>query len=182
MEIFTPLTNFIINKFDVIFSGAGVPFLLAIVMTIGIIALWISSRIKALFSKCIKKITQQTPTPAPVIPTPSRQKNPLTKPMFKIKCISYGGTLGISQFAAFELTNRGGKAFNVELSGECLDSARDLGDIGRQQHKNFRVDLDPTEHWATISFQIRYLDKDGDEGKQGLWLRYETGSRGYVQQ
>jgi hypothetical protein len=181
METLNELIEALKENFDILFSGAGTEIIKLVAMIIAGFFAWIS---KNLIVTCLNNIrrrrTKQIESSPPSAPAPARTKNRLTKPIFNIECMSYGGTRGISQFAGFKITNQGGSAYNVEISGECLPKNINIGDIMRQRNKNFRVDLNPHDHWETLNFQIHYLDGDGDEGKQGLWLRWENGGRGYV--
>lgn len=179
MENLNDLIEILKENFDILFSGAGTEILkLLAIMVVGFFA-WVNRSLVVSVLNSIRR-RQSKKNESPSLPTPALTKNRLTKPMFNIQCISYGGTRGISQFAVFKITNQGGSAYNVEISSECLLRKINIGDILRQRNKNFRIDLNPHDHWETLDFQMHYLDGDGDEGKQGLWLRWEIGGRGYV--
>ncbi|WP_055135007.1 hypothetical protein [Pseudomonas corrugata] len=179
MENLNQLIEVLRENFETLFSGAGTEAIKLLFLVIAGVFAWIKKNtIVRLISNMRKNHTQPN-EPSPLhVSAPT--KNKLTKPIIKIECISYGGTRGVSQFAQFKITNQGGSAYDVEVSGECLPKKIYLGDILRQRDRNFRVDLSPHDHWETLDFQIHYLDRDGDEGRQGLWLRWEIGGRGYV--
>lgn len=180
MEALNELVEVLKENFDILFSGAGTEIVKLLALIIAGFFAWINKNLAvSLLNKIWRKKSNQNESPPLPTPTP-KKKNRLTNPIFNIECMSYGGTRDISQFAEFKITNQGGNAYNVEISGECLLKKINIGDIPRQRNKNFRVNLNPHDHWETLDFQVHYFDGDGDIGKQGLWLRWEIGGRGYV--
>lgn len=84
MEILNTSMNFVIEKFDILFSGAGIPLLIAL----GTATILLANKVNTAFKKFkLKKTTladDTTYTPKQEVKVaPAQKKNPLTAPRFK---------------------------------------------------------------------------------------------------
>ena len=70
----------------------------------------------------------------------------------------------------FKVTNSGGKAFNVAVSGSILPESIELQDINRHGSKSFTLAFGGSDLPQEIAVKIKCLDEDGDSHSQVIRL------------
>lgn len=171
MELFNKIVNFITEKFDVLFSGAGVAIITAIASVIFLIANKANKIITS--RRLVAENLNQTTSKIPLeILEPAGKKNPLKVPAFKLirtRMSFTGGYKPVKDYE-FKVTNSGGKAFNVAVSGSILPESIELQDINRHGSKSFTLAFGGSDLPQEIAVKIKCLDEDGDSHSQVIRL------------
>ena len=176
MELFNKIVDFITDKFDVLFSGAGV----AIIAAMASAVLLITNKANKIITsrKLVAKNLNQaaSKTPAETLESAGK-KNPLKVPVFKLIRTSMsftGGSKPVKDYE-FKVTNNGGKAFNVAVSGSILPKSIELQDINRHGSKSFTLAFGGSDLPQEIVLNIKCLDEDGDSHGQVIRLHLVGG-------
>ncbi|MDP4572949.1 hypothetical protein Q8O96_28140 [Pseudomonas sp. LPH60] len=165
MELLNEIVNFVIDKFDVLFSGAG----LFVITLIGSLSAFIYKKIKSrkMTAEHLKKVA----SPPETLESESK-KNKLKIPAFTLTQTGMSFTGGNKPVKDhdFKVTNSGGKAFNVAVSGSILPQPIELKDINRHGSNSFTLAFGGNQRPQEISLEIKCLDEDGDPHSQVILL------------
>lgn len=171
MELFNKIANLIMKKFDVLFSGLGVTIIVAITTGIFYTAKKIITTVK--LRKLTEESPKQTKSNLPLeISEPPSKKNPLKVPNFKLirTRLSFTGGHNPVKDYEFKVTNSGGKAFNVAVTGSILRSPIELQDINRHGSKSFVLAFGGDDLPQEIAVKVISLDEEGDPHSQVIRL------------
>ena len=169
MEVVNKIVNFITEKFDVLFSGAGVAIITITVSALIVIVKKIDKIITT--RKLVAENLKEAALPAEIL-KPQDKKNQLKVPIFTLirtRMSFTGGYKPVKDYE-FKVANSGGKAFNVAVSGSILPGSIELQDINRHGSKSFILAFGGSELPQEITVKIKCLDEDGDSHSQVIRL------------
>lgn len=167
IELFNIIVSYMAENFDVLFSGAGVTI---ITLICSVIVLIVKKIYKTMISR--SQVAEDQAALPPKLLEPEGKKNQLKVPVFRLIRTKMGFTGGHKPVKNYEfkVTNSGGKAFNVSVSGSMLKQSIELQDINRHSSKSFILAFGGSELPQEIVLEIKCLDGEEDTHRQVIRL------------